>query len=188
MAEFLDNNREYENERTASGYFQAVLKKFPKAKFILTITDSRTWYRDMSRTHMVDMELRSTWPSCFLYWITGWYRSMTKNHDLDPDVLESCIKGEAYAVRYYIEWVQDARATVPKENLFLFRVTDGWKPLCDFLNLEIPDEEFPDENDADDVLNFVSTMKISSWICVAIGTVGLGIAMTSYFDVCCSTA
>lgn len=31
----------------------------------------------------------------------------------------------------------------PKDRLLIMNLKDGWKPLCEFLNLPIPDEEFP---------------------------------------------
>ena len=34
----------------------------------------------------------------------------------------------------------------PKDKLLVYNVKDGWEPLCKFLNLPIPDEEFPHKN------------------------------------------
>jgi len=36
---------------------------------------------------------------------------------------------------------------VPPERLLVFDVRDGWKPLCDFLEVPIPDRPFPHIND-----------------------------------------
>jgi len=35
---------------------------------------------------------------------------------------------------------------VPKENLLIWKVKDGWKPLCDFLGKPIPNEPIPHDN------------------------------------------
>ena len=32
-------------------------------------------------------------------------------------------------------------ATVPKENLLVWDLKEGWEPLCKFLNKPIPDQE-----------------------------------------------
>ena len=34
----------------------------------------------------------------------------------------------------------------PKEKLLVFKLEDGWKPLCEFLDKPIPTKPFPHEN------------------------------------------
>ena len=36
--------------------------------------------------------------------------------------------------------------TIPKENLLVWNLKDGWEPLCKFLNVPIPDVPIPREN------------------------------------------
>lgn len=40
----------------------------------------------------------------------------------------------------------EIRAAVPKERLLKFRLEDGWEPLCEFLDKEIPGVPFPTKN------------------------------------------
>lgn len=40
------------------------------------------------------------------------------------------------------------RGAAQKENFLEWTVTEGWEPLCEFLNVPIPDEPFPRSNDA----------------------------------------
>ena len=42
-------------------------------------------------------------------------------------------------------------SVVPKEDLLIWNVKDGWEPLCLFLDKEIPDEPFPHDNKTGDV-------------------------------------
>jgi hypothetical protein len=39
------------------------------------------------------------------------------------------------------------RRLVPRERLLEYKLGSGWKPLCDFLGKEVPEEEFPNIND-----------------------------------------
>lgn len=41
------------------------------------------------------------------------------------------------------------RSLVPKDNLLEYHITDGWGPLCRFLEKEVPAVAFPDGNDGD---------------------------------------
>ena len=38
------------------------------------------------------------------------------------------------------------KAMVPSSQLLVYRVTEGWEPLCQFLCIEVPDIPFPHEN------------------------------------------
>ena len=40
------------------------------------------------------------------------------------------------------------RRLVPKDGLLEYRVSDGWAPLCRFLEVAVPDEKFPSGNKA----------------------------------------
>lgn len=43
-----------------------------------------------------------------------------------------------------------ARCADAKGNFLEYDVTQGWEPLCEFLGLPIPDEDFPSGNVADE--------------------------------------
>ena len=42
-------------------------------------------------------------------------------------------------------------SVVPKEDLLIWNVKDGWEPLCSFLGKEIPDEPIPHDNKTGDI-------------------------------------
>ena len=37
---------------------------------------------------------------------------------------------------------------IPKDNLLVYDVRDGWEPLCNFLEVPVPDESYPNLNDS----------------------------------------
>jgi hypothetical protein len=41
----------------------------------------------------------------------------------------------------------DVRAAIPPERLLVFNVAEGWEPLCAFLDVQVPDTDFPRTND-----------------------------------------
>jgi hypothetical protein len=57
-----------------------------------------------------------------------------------------CPKGERQA---YLEHYEAVRKYVPKERLLDFDVKEGWEPLCEFLEKEVPEQGFPLINDKD---------------------------------------
>ena len=50
------------------------------------------------------------------------------------------------------------RATIPPERLLEFEVAQGWEPLCDFLELPVPDVEFPNVNDTEAVQGIIAAI------------------------------
>ena len=47
----------------------------------------------------------------------------------------------------YSSWQKHCESSIKKENLLVFNVKEGWKPLCDFLEVEVPSSNFPRVND-----------------------------------------
>ena len=50
----------------------------------------------------------------------------------------------------YIKHNLYVQSIVPKENLLVWNVKDGWKPLCDFLGKPVPDCPIPHDNKTGD--------------------------------------
>ena len=46
----------------------------------------------------------------------------------------------------YHEHNARVRSVIPQEKLLVFNVLEGWKPLRDFLGVEVPKLSFPREN------------------------------------------
>jgi hypothetical protein len=42
------------------------------------------------------------------------------------------------------------KGTLPSERLLVFDVTEGWEPLCHFLDVAVPDAPFPRTNSAEE--------------------------------------
>ena len=55
--------------------------------------------------------------------------------------------GEAEAVTFFNSWHQLVVNNVPEDKLLIYNVKEGWAPLASLLDMEAPDEPFPDIND-----------------------------------------
>lgn len=52
--------------------------------------------------------------------------------------------------RRYKEYYEEIRSIVPKDRLLEYKMGEGWKPLCDFLEVPVPEgKKFPRTNDTD---------------------------------------
>lgn len=61
----------------------------------------------------------------------GVYKLLDKQHVIDT----------------FKQHVEEVKRTVPKEQLLLFDVKEGWEPLCKFLNKPVPKTPFPRTNE-----------------------------------------
>ena len=61
---------------------------------------------------------------------------------------------------------EEVKRTVPADRLLVWSVKEGWGPLCEFLELPVPDEPFPHINDRTEFLNRIidgSLAALTEW-------------------------
>jgi hypothetical protein len=58
------------------------------------------------------------------------------------------------------------KRTVPPERLLVWSVTEGWEPLCEFLEVPVPDIPFPRVNDSREFIDRVvdgALITLNEW-------------------------
>jgi len=50
------------------------------------------------------------------------------------------------AIKVFNQHNDEVGRTVPPEKLLIYRVEEGWEPLCNFLEVPVPDMPFPHKN------------------------------------------
>jgi hypothetical protein len=55
------------------------------------------------------------------------------------------------------------RCVVPKERLLEFSPNQGWGPLCEFLDLPVPEEDFPHLNSTRDAIQLENELFWERW-------------------------
>jgi hypothetical protein len=61
---------------------------------------------------------------------------------------------------------EEVKATVPPERLLVWSVTEGWEPLCEFLEVPVPDVPFPHVNDSKEFIDRIidgSLEALTQW-------------------------
>lgn len=146
-------------------YYKILMDKYPDAKVILTKRDVDKWY---------ESTLKTVWkagPQTVLAKIVL-LSKMIFNTSLREIFL--CIKfmrktylkkqfnnnfaSEANAKAMFFKHIEDVKKHVPENKLLIYEVSDGWQPLCDFLDKPIPDEAFPHLNKKENFHEMVKGM------------------------------
>ena len=124
-----------------STYFWKVLLELnPDAKVILSLRDEDSWYNSAKSTIYQGMENADKYSG-----LRGEVYKMASRIVLEKTFLGR-FDDEQFAKKVYREHIEDVKKSVRAENLLLMDVKEGWQPLCEFLNVELPAEEFPRTN------------------------------------------
>ena len=59
------------------------------------------------------------------------------------------LQDEPTAIADFERHIEDVRSYVPSHRLLVYEVRQGWQPLCDLLEVRVPDEPFPHLNDSE---------------------------------------
>jgi hypothetical protein len=138
-------------------FWRKLSRAFPEAKVILTIRDPYSWLLSQQRGAAVGYEQRG-------------------QHRLDPVMSQTIDRMDAAIAREWgpgfeappgmprdqflreqlLRHTEIVRSEIAPERLLVFRVEEGWTPLCRFLGLDRPNVEFPHENDLGDFARRVS--------------------------------
>ncbi|KAE8378005.1 hypothetical protein BDV26DRAFT_292607 [Aspergillus bertholletiae] len=143
-----------------------MIAAYPDAKVILTTRPREAWLKSM-QTFLLQILSWKSWPLlCFFdhEFAAPYYRFLNRTMSIlskglvpyspsaHPEILQS--------FDYHNDYV---RRTVPKERLLEFHPSDGWGPLCEFLDLPIPKGDFPYLNTAQDAMKQEHKQYWSRW-------------------------
>jgi hypothetical protein len=80
--------------------------------------------------------------------------------------LQGAMPDRGKAIARYDAHLAEVVAEVPAERLLVFKVDEGWAPLCAFLGVPVPDEPFPNVNDRAEVKKAIGGIIRGMWILV----------------------
>lgn len=138
----------------------SLFEKYPDAKVVLITRDPERWYESTKNT--LYRYNRLTWYRKALLLGLGmiWrhYRELYEVWSLQQqtlwhDTFKDRFEDREFAIATYQQVIRSLQQAVAEERLLLFDVKQGWGPLCEFLEVPVPDDPFPRLNDT---VTFVS--------------------------------
>ncbi|CAG5080481.1 Oidioi.mRNA.OKI2018_I69.PAR.g9609.t1.cds [Oikopleura dioica] len=141
-----------------NAYWELILKQFPDAKVILVLRDEDKWATSVAKHLQVE---RDTFREM------GWWR-------LNNGIYRWVFNHAAQAMGLYMDWIrplllgpesrnfhgdnmdvlrlkyrmhnQYVMNNCPKDKLLVWRIEEGWEPICKFLGKPVPDGPLPHKN------------------------------------------
>ena len=144
-----DVKRVYQNadvcvDTPGNFFFEEILEAFPDCKVILSVREEDSWVESAVR------QLNSLY--AFRSKIVSMLSPTAKKMDYVLDSFLNAAIGtfntkSTYVIRKrYRIHNHRVKSIVPADKLLVYSVKEGWKPLCDFLECEVPAIAFPHEN------------------------------------------
>lgn len=132
-------------------YYQNQMKHYPDAKVLLTVRDPERWYESSYETIYAISRHRNRFALSLLRWIIPDIRELYPriryiNALIWDGQFEGRFEDKDFAISKFVEWNESVKATVPADRLLVYEVKEGWQPLCEFLDVPVPDEAFPRAN------------------------------------------
>lgn len=124
-----------------ASFWRQLTDHFPRAKVILTVRDPRRWYE--SATESIYQAAIGPVPADPKL---ARLRQVVREILWDG-VFDGRFDDARHAIRVFEEHNEAVRREVPADRLLVFEVAQGWRPLCEFLDVPVPDEPFPHGND-----------------------------------------
>lgn len=147
-------------------HYLLLKKKYPHAKVILSTRPFEDWYQSTFQTiwkRKVDAELNREKRVADDVKAMGHH--YTKEDCVDyvrqnylHDQFNGCFHIKEQAEKVFYRHHQEVKKSIPNNDLLIYNVAEGWKPLCQFLNLPIPDITFPHLNKKEDFHSMVNAM------------------------------
>ena len=154
-------------------FYKQIITAFPEAKVLLTVRDPEKWYASTYETIYQGFAM----PDWLLNLLPP-FRGLKKmgNDTVWEGMFHGKFEDRKYAIRVFEEHIREVQRIVPAENLLVFQVQDGWRPLCDFLGVEVPTRKFPHINDRKTTQRFYALVRIgAALLAAAVGLLLLGI-------------
>jgi hypothetical protein len=137
-----------------SYFYAELLEAYPDAKVLLSVRDADAWERSMRETiwgmfwdDILIRDLSSARTRVDAKWrgFIDLMKDMWERSGLIDNGADTTSESMKAAMERFNQEVRD---TVPADRLLVWSVGDGWEPLCEFLELPVPDTPFPHLNDS----------------------------------------
>lgn len=133
----------------ACHFYETLARRYPASKVILTVRDPARWYEsarstifDVMAGPIPDGEIGAQLRMARKLIVDGTFGGGTDDRERVIQVFER--HNEA------------VKRAIPPERLLVYQVSEGWEPLCRFLDLPVPDEPFPHVNTTDEFRQMIA--------------------------------
>jgi hypothetical protein len=129
----------------ACNLWREQLAQYPEARVLLSVRDPESWYQSVMKTiyAITVQNCESDEPQ----------RQAAGRWAMDiiwDPIFDDRMDDRAHVMDVFERHNEAVIATVPKDRLLVFEASQGWEPLCRFLEVDVPDEPYPRTNSSEE--------------------------------------
>lgn len=117
--------------------YRALAEYYPEAKVVLTVREPEAWYQSTQDTIFARPWIEWLETSEASAYMAGTINNYFGNRMHD----------QAHLIECFNRHVEEVTAAIEPERLLVYGVGQGWEPLCEFLDVPVPETAFPRVND-----------------------------------------
>lgn len=120
-------------------FYKDLMEVYPEALVLLSVRDPESWYTSCMNTiyPASAREAGSEWAT------SDEPVAEVINAIVWDGFFEGRFTDKTRAIQLFEEHNETVQREVPPDKLLVYRVQEGWEPLCNFLGVPIPDTPFP---------------------------------------------
>lgn len=115
-------------------FYADLMRAYPEAKVVLTVRDPEQSYNRVGE--MIARYSAADSP------MSPDLQRLSQTLILDR-TFGGAFEDRTRGIRVFPRWVENVRRQVPPERLLVFDTSQGWEPLCRFLDVDEPQQPFP---------------------------------------------
>jgi hypothetical protein len=136
----------------ACTFYEELMERNPDAKVLLSVRDPERWYESTRQTIYKIGKIATGSPFSRLGFtllsrlVFGTFKS-GQGPMVEEIIWQGTFGGrfedKHHAIEVFNRHNREVRRRVPREQLLVYDVKQGWGPLCEFLGVEEPEKPFP---------------------------------------------
>jgi hypothetical protein len=138
-------------------FWKELIAFYPDARVLLTKREAEQWFKSADATIFKGMRLANEKAKGN---VEDPFRKMVNTIVVD-NTFGGDLSDAANAIKVFNRHNQEVIDAVPADRLLVFEASDGWKPLCDFLEVAVPDTDYPRSNSTGEFVDRVKSARLS---------------------------
>lgn len=137
----------------ACSFWRQLRERYPEAQVLLSLRTPESWYESVYKTIYPVMSSDGEFPEA-----ARTQRAMARRLILE-NTFGGRFEDRAHAMGVFERHNEEVQRAVPGDQLLVYPVGAGWGPLCEFLDLPVPDEDFPHVNKGEDYRKLIGQLR-----------------------------
>ena len=129
-------------------FWEQIWNEYPDAKVLLSVRDPDAWYASCRKS--IHASAQAATKGELKGGSVGVSPEAMKlvNGLIWNGTFEGRFDDKDFAIDVFNRHNEDVKSKVPADKLLVYEIGEGWEPLCEFLDVPVPDTPMPHLNDA----------------------------------------